>query len=128
MFQSKPKSACQIFEERFKSKELAVLKPLATPEQACKKCFQCGFVWLKKDTLSLWAYCNCVDGDNKKEQAKYKLPQYSILMSDYIVNEFPVKAFYPRVRDTVMNQLWERVVAFKKDLQDSEEAWNYVEK
>ena len=124
LYPQKSKSSCQLFEERLKSKELAPLPPLPSPRDACSQCYQSGYVWLRKDTVSVWAYCDCVDGTNRKEQARYKIPQYSIALDNVTIKEFPVKAFYPRIHETVMNQLNERMREFEKDLELSEKFWN----
>ena len=124
MYPTKSRSSCELFEERFKKYELAPLPPLPTPEEACSHCFQTGFVWLlSPDSVSIWAFCDCPDGGSKKDAQDYKLPRYSIYLTGYTVKDFPVKAFYPHIHNTVEKQLWERVREFKKDLELSEKYW-----
>jgi hypothetical protein len=90
----------------------------------CKKCFDCGFVWVDVDGVSAWAYCRCIEGRLKSRCSIWKLPDYEYAMERlYATKSFPLKAFIPSRFESFDNSINKKSRLFKDDLKLSESFW-----
>lgn len=98
-------------------------KQIYVPE--CSYCYDSGFEWIEIEQNSVFCFCFCKEGDQKKENTNWLFPKMSDL-SQVKRKTFPLNAFMPKEKTSpwVDNEFKSMVQRFIAALKESQDFWS----